>query len=125
MKQSQIHTALLVIVALLCGYFVLFGRSSAREAKKISEKLEVQLDSLAQLSKKYEEIHASYVTLHNDLSQTRDRVSDLKVKLEEISKTNVSSVSALKKRLNEVIAAYDSVDYRINPSGSNDDLTFN
>ena len=124
MKETRIQSIVLAVLALLFGSFMLFGRGSVKDAMELTDALNRQVDSLKVLTRNYEKIHREYVVLYGELSETRNKVETLKGKLDEISKSNLSSVSKIKQELNAVLDEYDSLDLRLTPLTPTDDLTF-
>lgn len=124
MKETRIQSIVLAVLVVLFGYFMLFGRGSVKDAMELTDALNRQVDSLKVLTKNYEKIHREYVVLYGELSETRNKVETLKGKLDEISKSNLSSVSKIKQELNAVLNEYDSLDLRLAPLKPTEDLTF-
>lgn len=113
MKQVKWQTLVVVGLALALGLNILFGRTSLKEAKKITKELELRIDTLQTVENEYQELEKKYVDLYEEFSTTRSQISQFKEKLVEISKTQNASVSRIRNELSKLVQAYDTIDVSI------------
>lgn len=125
MKHVKWQTVVVVGLALSLGLNIIFGRTSLREAKKITKELELRIDTLETVEDEYIVLQEKYVDLYEQFSTTRTQISDFKKKLSEISKANNASVNKIRNELKGLILEYDTVDLSIPPDTVNlDSLRF-
>lgn len=111
--QVKWQTVVVVGLALALGLNILFGRSSLREAKKLTKELELRIDTLESVEVEYKALEKRYVDLYDQFSETRMQISEFKDKLAKISEEQTSSVSNIKNELNTLIETYDSIEVSI------------
>lgn len=111
--QVKWQTVVVVGLALTLGLNILFGRSSLREAKKLTKELELRIDTLEAVEVEYKMLEKRYVDLYDQFSETRMQISEFKDKLAKISEEQTRSVSTIKNELNTLIETYDSIDVSI------------
>ena len=124
-KQVKWQTVVVVGLALALGLNILFGRTSLREAKKLTKELELRIDTLQAVEEEYIELEKKYVNLYTELSSSRTQLSDFKDKLAKISQAQNASLSNIRNELGKLVDAYDTIDVSIPPDTVNlDSLRF-
>ncbi len=124
-KQVKWQTVVVIGLALTLGLNILFGRTSLREAKKLTRELELRIDTLQAVESEYEALEKKYVNLYEEFSTTRTQIAQFKEKLSTISKAQNASLSKIRNELSGLVAAYDTVDVSIPPDTVNlDSLRF-
>ncbi|WP_436517907.1 hypothetical protein [Ekhidna sp. To15] len=124
-RQVKWQTVVVVGLALTFGLNILFGRTSLREAKKLTQELELRIDTLQAVESEYIELEKKYVNLYAEFSNTRTQISEFKEKLATISKAQNNSLSNIRNELGQLVAAYDTIDVSIPPDTVNlDGLRF-
>lgn len=125
LKNVKWQTVLVVGLALTLGINIIFGRSSLREAKKLTKELELRIDTLQAVEDEYIALEKKYLDLYKEFSATRTQISDFKKKLSDISKEQNASVRVIRNELNDLVLAYDTIDTTIPPDTVNlDSLRF-
>ena len=109
MKIKQIRNILIAILSIAL-LFVLFQSSrSLKEAKRLAEQLEVQVDSLTNISNEYQDLRREYDHIVKDLEQTQNSAEKMKEKLASITQQNILRVASIRNELKELIDQYDSM----------------
>jgi predicted nucleic acid-binding Zn-ribbon protein len=115
LRQIKWQKVLFVVLALSFGLSILFGRSSVREAKKITKELELRIDTLKAVENEYVVLEKKYIDLYAEFSTSRKQISDFKEKLTKLTKAQNASVSKIKNELNDLILKYDTIDVSVLP----------
>ncbi|MEP1035562.1 hypothetical protein [Ekhidna sp.] len=124
-KQIKWQTVVVVGLALALGLNILFGRTSLKEARKITKDLELRIDTLQAVENEYKELEKKYVDLYGEFSTTRTQISQFKEKLAKISNAQNASLSKIRSELGNLVNAYDTIDVSIPPDTVNiDSLRF-
>lgn len=125
LKQIRWQTVVVVGLALALGLNILFGRTSLKEAKKLTRDLELRIDTLQAVEEEYQVLEKKYVDLYEEFSATRIQISQFKEKLAEINKAQNASLSKIRRELGDLVEAYDTIDVSIPPDTVNlDSLRF-
>jgi predicted nucleic acid-binding Zn-ribbon protein len=115
LKKIKWQKVLFVVLALSLGLSILFGRSSVREAKKITKELELRIDTLKAVENEYVVLEKKYIDLYAEFSTSRKQISDFKEKLTKLTKAKNASVSKIKNELNDLILKYDTIAVSVLP----------
>lgn len=110
LKKIKWQTVLVIVLMLLLGLNVIFGRSSLKDAKKRTKELELRIDTLRAVENEYKELGEKYLKLYAELHTSRTQISDFKDRLVEISKTQNAGIYQIKNELNDLILKYDTMD---------------
>ncbi|MEO9869088.1 hypothetical protein [Ekhidna sp.] len=113
MKQVKWQTIVVVGLALTLGLNIIFGRSSLKEAKRITKELELRIDTLQAVEDEYSVLQKRYVDLYDEFATSREQIDQFRQKISEISTEQNASVGRIRNELKELILKYDTLEIAI------------
>ncbi len=112
-KQVRWQMVVVVALALALGLNILFGRTSLKEAKRITKELELRIDTLQIVEEEYKKLEEKYIDLYNEFGKTRMQLSDFRDKLARISESQNASLRNIRNELGNLVEEYDTIDVSI------------
>ncbi|WP_162555999.1 hypothetical protein [Reichenbachiella versicolor] len=90
--------------------------------KRLTNELKISSDSLTSTNQKYETLLTKYDSIEDKLESTSYNLKGLKLSVDSIMSSNISSIKALKNQLDDVMARQNYVDTLT--TGGNEDIKF-
>lgn len=113
MNKGRIKTIVVILLIAVMGYVVFSGNASLKEARRLTNEMKTELDSLRTISGAYVKLQKSYQKLYTDLSQTRNEIARVRQKMKTISESHTASVTLIQEKLNGLILEYDSIEMQV------------
>jgi len=99
---------LIVVISVLVIYHVFSRNSSIKEIKKLTNEIEMNVDSLKVVQRRYDSLEKDYNKIYEQLSVTRDGLVNFKQDVDSIMHSNISNVNKINESLSEIIERQDS-----------------
>lgn len=109
MKERTISLVVIGLLATVSLMYFFKGRSAIRQAEDQARVLQRQVDSLRDISSEYSQLKDRYTLLYENLSQTRGQLAALKVRITDLSSSEIAGVKEIRTELTDLLASYDSL----------------
>lgn len=99
---------LIVVISVLVGYHVFSRNNSIKEIRKLTKEIEINVDSLQVVHSRYDSLAEDYNRIYEQLSVTKDGLSQFKKNVDSIMHSNINSANKINDALSKIIDKQDS-----------------
>ena len=104
LNHNRKTTRLLIgIISLLIFYSVFSKSNSLKEIRNLTIEIESKVDSLRTIQSRYDSLEIVYGEIHQQLSLTKDNLSNLHGTIDSLMNSNITSASRINNSLKKLI----------------------
>ena len=107
--SKHITIGLIIIIVGLSIYAIASGRGSFKKIRALTDEIEVTVDSLHTVQKRYDSLFTAYGNIQDQLENSIENLNNFKHDLDSIHSIRAQTINELNSNIENIIQKQDSI----------------